>query len=223
MIKPKDFLCIQSSAHLFPLTIAYFLPVVKRCFIYRHPQTSFAETLYMKLYTSTALFAIISWMLFTACNTTTPEKYFDVAVLNMNLIRGFADDMMMHELSQPSVKLVEGTTDKTEPQKRIEVIESKIRTVEENYKKVKNLSATDETKDMIRASLELYEYVLPVYKTEYTELAKSFDADAPFDRMHTLAVALREKYNSGYTERMNKLVELGKKYASDNSINVKWD
>ena len=162
-------------------------------------------------------------MLFTACNTTTPEKYFDVAVLNMNLVHGFADDKMMRELAEPAVKLKEGTTDQTEPQKRTEVIENKIRSIEENYQKVKSLTPTDETKDIIRASIEIYEYVLPVYKTEYTQLAKSLDNDAPISELHNLAGAVRDKYNSGYTERMNKLVELGKKYASDNSINVKWD
>jgi hypothetical protein len=176
----------------------------------------------MKLYTSIVLVTVVSWMAFTACTTTTPEKYFGIAVLNTNMIHGFSDEKMYRELEQPSVKLVEGTRDQTEPQKRMEMLTTKIRFLEENFSKLQALKPTPETRDMIRASVELYEYVLPVYKTEYTQLAKSFDENVPREQIEQLALALHNKYNPGFNERMNKLIELGKKYAEDNSIPVRW-
>src|SRR4051794_27683807 len=93
-----------------------------------------------------------SFCFFTACNTATPENYFDAAVLNCNMMHGFATDGIISELESPSVKLVEGSKEKTEPMKRAEVIQSKIESLEPYYERVKDLKQTEETKGMLQAS-----------------------------------------------------------------------
>ena len=42
--------------------------------------------------------------------------------------------------------------------------------VPRNFEKVKALNGNSETQDMIKASLALYDFVLPGYRTEYQEL-----------------------------------------------------
>ena len=102
-----------------------------------------------------------------SCDTATPENYFDRAVLNCNLMHGFAGSGLRRELESPSVKLSETGNGETIPMKRKEVIDNAITSLETNFEKVKKLKETDDTRDILRASVALYEFVLPVYKTEY--------------------------------------------------------
>ena len=182
--------------------------------------------LLFKLYTMKKiiiLFVISVSCFFTSCNTATPENYFDAAVLNCNMMHGFATDGILRELESPSVKLVEGTKDKTEPMKRAEVIQSKIESLQPYYEKVKELKQTDETKGMLLASIGLYEYVLPVYKNEYMQLAKLYDDGAPKEQITALEQSIEQKYYPGFETLFVKLENEGKTYAAKNNINVKWD
>ena len=166
---------------------------------------------------------IYYFLLFTSCNTRTPENYFDVAVLNCNMMHGFADDGMQRELESPTVKLVEGTKDQTAPMKRIEIVDAKIKFVETNLQKIKQLKPTDDTKDMLQASLALHAYVLPVYKTEYRQLAGLYDAGAPAGEIESLQQSIDEKYYPGFVELSDKLTAAAKPYAEKHHIQVNWD
>lgn len=165
---------------------------------------------------------LATYLLFS-CNAPTPENYFDLAVLNTNMLHGFASRGLQSELESPSVKLVEGTTDKTEPMKRKEIIQGKIDYIEEAYGKVKDLKQTDETKAMLQSSLAVYEYVLPVYKNEYMQLAKLYDDGAAKEKIDAMEQSIENKYYPNFETLTNKLTEAGKPYAAKNNINVKWD
>jgi hypothetical protein len=160
---------------------------------------------------------------FTACNTTTPENYFDIAVLNCNMMHGFAGEALQRELDEPSVKLVEGTKDQTAPMKRKEIIDSKINFIEPNLKKIKKLKETDDNKNMLQASVALYEYVLPVYKNEYQQLAKLYDDGASKEQIQLLVQTIYDKYYAGFEALFNKLIAVAKPYAEEHNIKVNWD
>jgi hypothetical protein len=166
---------------------------------------------------------IFCYSLFTSCNTATPENYFDIAVLNSNMITGFANEGLQRELDNPTVKLVEGTKDQTAPMKRKEIIDDKIHFIEPNLEKIKQLKQTDDTKDMLQASLALYEYVLPVYKNEYQQLARLYDEGAPREQIQSLEQSISNKYFPKFQELFNNLVAVGKTYAEKHNIKVNWD
>lgn len=127
---------------------------------------------------------------------------------------------MVRQLDAPSTKL--DASGKEQDMKRSEIINSKIQIIETDFEKVKALKPTDETKDMISASLSLYNYVLPVYKTEYVQLAQLFDSNAPSDQIESLTNTIQEKYSAGFKEHYDKLIEIGKVYAAKNNIKVNW-
>ena len=156
-----------------------------------------------------------------SCNTASPEKTFDVAALNCNLIYGFADGVMEQQLASPSIKLVDEKTQATAPMTRKEVIDQKIQIIEENYEKVKDLAVNDENKAMIDASKALYEFVLPVYKNEYTDLAKLYDDKAPSDQIETMQKNIAEKYGSQFGQLYQAVLTTGKVYAEKNGIQVR--
>lgn len=166
--------------------------------------------------------SIISILNFTSCNTATPEKYFNTAVLNTNLLSGFADNGMMRQLESPSVKLEEKSGETT-PMKNSEVIKDKIKSVEETLTEVKDLKVTEETKDMLQASISLYQFVLPVYKNEYLQIAESLDKKESAEKIDSEANAIHEKYFAKYNELYKKLISFGKVYAEKNNIKVNWN
>ncbi|MEP6747009.1 MAG: hypothetical protein ABJB86_04755 [Bacteroidota bacterium] len=176
----------------------------------------------MKKISTLFLLAAGCCMLLIACNTTTPENYFDRAVLNCNMMMDFANDGMQREFEQPSVKLVEGTKDQTAPMKRKEIIDDKIKYLDESFSKIKALKETDDTRVMLKASVALYEYVLPVYKNEYVQVAKLYDDNAPKEQIETLSKTIRDKYSAGFLQRFDALTNAGKPYAERHSIKVNW-
>ncbi|MGC4100980.1 hypothetical protein [Ferruginibacter sp.] len=158
--------------------------------------------------------------IFSSCNTATPEKYFDVAVLNSNLFVGFADDGFFRQLQSPSVKMT--ANGGTASMKRAEVVAAMIDNAEEGLKKVKGLSATESTKEMLQASQAMYEYILPILKNEYTQLAGLYDNGAANDKIEAQSKAIYDKYNKGFNDLYNKLIGMGKAYAAKNNIPVNW-
>ena len=84
-----------------------------------------------------------------SCNTDNPEKTFGLAILNTNLMHGFAGRALEMELESPSVKLVAGTKDKVVPMKRAELINIKIQSLEANYSKLKNLTENEDNREVL--------------------------------------------------------------------------
>lgn len=176
----------------------------------------------MKKHFPAAVLFVCIYVLLTGCSNPPPEKYFGIAVLNSNMMVGFANDGFHRELDQPSAQLVEGTTDQTRPRKRKDVVDDKIRFLEENLDKLKDLKETPDTKDIIQASIHLHEFILPVYKNEYRQLAHLYDDGAPADSIRSVAGNIHDKYSAGFEERYNTLINSGKLFATRNKIPVNW-
>lgn len=165
------------------------------------------------------ILAICCFTLFS-CGNTSPEKYFSITTLNANLLYGFAGDGMHRELESPSVKLVDEKTLATAPMKRAEVVQTKLDALESSYKDVKALKNNEEVKDMLNASLALYEFALPVYKKEYMDLAALYDNGATPDKIAALEKTISDKYETKFLELYNTLGTAGKAYAAKHNIKV---
>ena len=166
---------------------------------------------------------VLVTIIFSSCTDQSPENIFSQAVLNTNSFFGFAGNADFRQLESPSVKLVPGTTDKTEPMKRAEVVQDKIDQLSASFSKIKKLSTSGDAKAMVESSVALYEYVLPVYKTEYMQLAKLYDDEASADEIQQMTEAMQSKYQAGFISLKDKLTEAGKEYAQKHNINVQWD
>lgn len=159
--------------------------------------------------------------LVTSCDRATPRDYFDRAMLNTNLISGFASGGVKQQLKDPSVKLTEGN--QTATMTRKEVMDGMIQSIEEAYGKVKKLKETDDTREMLKASAAVYEYVLPVYRNEYQRLAKLYDEHAGEKEIEALDKSISDQYLAGFKTRMDALTAAAKPYADANGIKVMWD
>lgn len=167
------------------------------------------------------LLAFFYHLIFASCNTATPEKYFDVAVLNSNMQFGFADEGLLRQLESPSVKLDE-KTQQTLPMKRMDIINDKTKFVEEELEKLKNLPENEDSKDILQKSFALHEFVLAVYKNEYSKLAALYDESAPKQQIEEQAKLIHNKYFLQYEKLYNELISSGKLYADKHAIKVNW-
>jgi hypothetical protein len=68
----------------------------------------------------------------------------------------------------------------------------------------------------------LHEYVLPVYKTEYQQLAKLYDKGASKKEIQSLTQSIHDKYYPGFDELFNKLTTTAKAFAEKHNIKVNW-
>lgn len=168
------------------------------------------------------LFIVSLFFLFTACSTS-PEKYFDVAVLNTNSINTFASDAMTRRLVQANTKYEAVEPDQNLENPASKIIETQVMIVEKNLTAIRELKETDETKEMLQTSIALHEYVLPVYKNEYMTLARECDKGKPKEVLEIMAADIDRKYAGKFEELFNRLTVLGKEYAGKHDINVTWD
>lgn len=168
------------------------------------------------------ILAICFCLLVSACNTTTPENYFDYAVLNTNGLVGFAGQGMQRELDQPSATMVNGDINHPVPMKREEIVDQKIRFLEESLDKLKDLKETADAKEMLQASIALYEYILPVYKNDYRQLAKLYDGIGGTEEIQIATQAIHDKYYDKFDAMYKKLIGIGKSYAAKHNIKVNW-
>ena len=164
------------------------------------------------------LLVLVCLILFSC--STSPQEYFGQAALNCNMLYGFAGYELKRDLATPAEKLVDEKTLATAPMKRAEVVQQKLEMVQSNFKKVKGLSATDDTKELLNASTALYEYVLPVYKNEYHQLAALYDGGAAADKIAAMEKSINEKYEAKFLELYNAVWVAGKAYATKNGIRV---
>ena len=160
---------------------------------------------------------------FFSCNTATPNEIFSIAVLNANMLHGFAGEGMNRQLESPGVKLVKGSNTQTEDLPRMELIETKIQFLEDAMVKIKKLPRDGDAKDIVHASIALYEFALPVYKSEYLQLAQLYDSGAGAEQTVAFANSLNDKYYPRFEALHQNLTTAGKDYASRHKIDVQWD
>jgi hypothetical protein len=161
-------------------------------------------------------------LLVIGCNTASPDKYFGLAVLNINMINGISGDGSMAELVYPSARMVDGDKNKSVVMKRKEMLDQKIQWLEENFEKLQDLKETPETKELLQAAIALNKYVLPIYKNEYQQLAKLYDDGAPATEIKAMALSIHDKYYTTYEVLLGKLISAGKVYAANNDLKVNW-
>jgi hypothetical protein len=163
---------------------------------------------------------LITACLISSCSTS-PNETFGIATLNCNLLYGFATHELKRDLGSPSEKLVDEKTMAMAPMKRKEVVDDKLKFLEENYEKVKAIGRNDDNKEMLAASIALYEFTLPVYKKDYYELAALYDEHAPAEKIEAAEKNITDKYAAKFEVLYNDVVKKGTTYAEKNGIEVR--
>ncbi|MEN5195697.1 hypothetical protein [Sphingobacterium faecium] len=152
------------------------------------------------------------------------DKFFGVAILNTNMITDFGTPAFTKQLHDHSVEYPDIPSSKKNGNEAAEVVKNKVLYLEKVLKDLEALSANDDgRKEIKEQAIALYEFVLPVYKNEYTAYAKLCDAHAPQEQKEEISTAIEQKYSAEFEKRITSLLALGKEFATENNLNVNWD
>lgn len=180
----------------------------------------FAATysLTMKLRTILSAGVVLSLV---ACNTTTPERYFDVSVLNANTLGRFGGKEI-YEMLQEAPQTYDEKSKKMVSSSYVDHVKFRIAYAEKAYQDIQALPETEETKAMIEASKDLFGYAIDKEKNGYLSIAAMKDAHAAEDSIKQAAVSFNQQYADAFGQKYDKLMELGKAYADKHHIKVEF-
>lgn len=167
----------------------------------KHPFKSFFTKIFTVLFLTLPVFL-------QSCSEPA-DKFFGVAVLNTNTISDFGTPSLAKQLNGDEA---------------VSVVENKVLYMEKVLKDLNALSANNDSRAEIKKqSIALYEFVIPVYKNEYTAYAKLSDTKAPQEQKDELLKSIEQKYNAEFEKKYTSLLSIGKAFAEDNNLNVNWN
>ena len=181
----------------------------------KHTYKAFTATLYLALFLSFSLF-------FQSCSEPA-DKFFGVTVLNTNTISDFGTPILAKHINDETIEFPDIPSSKKKGDEAAKHVQNNILYMEKSLTDIKALSASDDSRKSIKEkSLALYEFVIPVYKNEYTAYAKLCDSKAPQAQKDAIIKSIEQKYNAGFEAKYGALLADGKAFAAENNINVDW-
>ncbi|MBD1423213.1 hypothetical protein [Sphingobacterium chuzhouense] len=95
-----------------------------------------------------------------------------------------------------------------------------IATIDENLKKVEDLSAKGDNKELIDASLEVFRYSSDVFENEYLDIAEMIDEEKPSEEIMSAIDDLFAKHDGEMQIRFDRLDSCAIPYAEKNNIAI---
>lgn len=172
-------------------------------------------------YSASAMVAIFA---FSAQSCSEPaDKFFATAILNTNTISDFATPTLAKHINDETTEFPDIPSSKKKGDEAGKLIQNNILYMEKSLNDIKALNAnSDDRKAIKEKSIALYEFVIPVYKNEYTDYAKLCDSKADQTKKDDLASTIEQKYAPTFEKMYTDLMETGKAFAAENKLNVDW-
>ena len=173
----------------------------------------------------------LSWLILAATiimtsscgllDSKTPRAYFETAALSCNMFSGFAGKDFDNYLKYQPVMYNPETkkTDTISFEKNIQ--NNLLLPIDGFFAKVKALKATEETKPMIDASMDLYNYALPKYKNDFMAIAKMKDKNRPKEEVDKALNDFVKNYSDEFKIKYSKFLDISLAFAKKNNIEVK--
>ncbi|BAV04252.1 hypothetical protein FLA_0231 [Filimonas lacunae] len=162
-------------------------------------------------------------ILLTACNTLSPDQFFQKAVLNSNMVSDFGTAQFAKMLESYGKEYPAGV--QAPPKKgdeAQEAVKNKALYLEKVIKELKTVSENDDNREIKKLALELYEFTLPAYQNEYAAYAKLCDTKGADDAKVAILKTIDEKYTGRFEVLFTQLMEKGKVYAAKHNLKVTW-
>jgi len=151
------------------------------------------------------------------------DQFFDTAILNTNTINDFATPVLAKHINDETTEFPDIPSSKKNGDEAQKLIKNNILYMEKSLNDITELNAnSDERKSIKEKSIALYEFVIPVYKNEYTNYAKLCDSKADQIKKDKLEHSIEQKYGAKFEKMYTDLLDSGKAFASENKLNVDW-
>lgn len=151
------------------------------------------------------------------------DKFFATAILNTNTISDFATPTLAKHINDETTEFPDIPSSKKNGDEAGKLVQNNILYMEKSLNDIKALNASsDDRKAIKEKSIALYEFVIPVYKNEYTNYAKLCDNKADQTKKDEIANTIEQKYSATFEKMYTDLMETGKAFAAENKLNVDW-
>ena len=151
------------------------------------------------------------------------DKFFGVAILNTNTITDFATPVLAKHISDEAAEFPNIPSSKKKGDESLKYVENQILYMEKSLKDIQALSENGDNRKEIKAqAISLYEFVIPVYKNEYSAYAKLCDAKGSTASKEEIINTISKKYSTEFEKRYTLLLSSGKAFAKSNNLNVSF-
>ncbi|MCD9855984.1 hypothetical protein LUD75_14755 [Epilithonimonas sp. JDS] len=178
-----------------------------------------------KTFTNFFAFAVLILFSLSVLSCAEPaERFFGTAILNTNAIGDFATPTLAKHINDETTEFPDIPSSKKKGDEAGKLVQNNILYMEKSLSDIKALNANSEDRKAIKEkSIALYEFVIPVYKNEYTNYAKLCDTKADQARKDELAYSIEQKYGAKFEKMYTELMEIGKVFAAENKLDVNWN
>lgn len=158
--------------------------------------------------------------LLSSCSSPSPKEYFNKAALNSNLVTAYYKPIFFSEIMELKSKnrLTIFRDQKQQPATAEEYLEDKLPDLSKNLSEIKSLKKTDETKEMLEASIAYFEQADKIFKIDYWKIAKMIDTNKPQPEIQQEIEKIFITNDPQMFEKTEKLRKAAEIYAKKNNI-----
>lgn len=165
---------------------------------------------------------IVVSLISTSCTKLSPEKTFEIAALNSNLLSDFGSREINRQLQQDP-QIYDEVTKKMKTSSYYDYFNYKITNyLETRYENIKNIEENDDNKELLTASKDLFSYAIAKEKEGYLPIAKIKDEKASSEQIQKAIVDFDASTQTEIAAKFAKLMDVAKAYADKHNINAKF-
>ena len=167
------------------------------------------------------LIVIATSIVAISCTTHSPEKTFDIAALNSNLLSRFGSKDINFKLdSEPQI--YEESKKNMVASSYYDYFKFDITNLETQLKKIKEIEENDDNRELLQASKDLFIYAIAKEKEGYLPIAKMKDEKASPEQIQKAIEDFDAATQNDIDAKFTKLMNVAKAYAKKHNIDAKF-
>ncbi len=167
-----------------------------------------------------ALILIVASLISTSCTNLSPEKTFEIAALNTNLLSRFGSKDINYKLeSEPQV--YDESKKNMVPSSYYDYFKFDIANLETQFNRIKEIEEDDDNRELLQASKDLFGYAIAKQKEGYLPIAKMKDEKASPEQIQKAIADFDASTQSDIDAKFIKLMNVAKAYVEKHNINAK--
>lgn len=158
----------------------------------------------------------------SACNTASPQKTFEIAALNTNMLSDFGSREIKRML-ETEPQTLDAVNKKMIPSTYHNYFKFQISDLQTRYNSINNIKEDKENEELLAASKDLFSYAITKETEGYLPIAKMKDENAPTKDIQKAITDFDNATQQEMDLKFKTLTEAAKAYAQKFNINVKFD
>lgn len=158
-------------------------------------------------------------LVLTSCTSISPEKTFEIAALNSNLLSRFGSKEIINKLeSEPQV--YDESQKKMISSSYYDYFKFDITNLETRLESIKEIAEDDDNKELLQASKDLFTYAIAKQKEGYLSIAKMKDEKASAEQIQKAIADFDASTQNEIDVKFAKLMNVAKAYVEKHNINA---